>query len=200
MATIVNAYVIYNGTTGNFVGNDYITVSINCERLQSYSPRPVWLVREIAPGDGTTILYVPTFSPSSDQLLDPNTLPGLWCEVDGQDVMLDVQNQSVATFNAACNACCDEVPTIVASNYNGNVPAFEPLPINTFCIYSIDDGSAGAHDAFADRYVGLYIGYIRLRSNVSYTSHYQMTSYYTYSQLLKMMQEGDVLYQGACND
>ncbi len=195
---IVYAYVIYNGTQGTYVGDTFATVAINCERLQSYSPRPVWLVRELAPGDGTTILYVPTFYPSSDQLLDPNTLPGLWLEVDGLDVMIDVQNQNPTTFITACNSCCGSVPTIVASNYNGFAPAFVPLALNGLCIYRFDDGSAGAHDAMADDYVGLFVGQMRMSSNLSNTSHYSFRSYYTYTQFLKMLKSGDTLYSGLC--
>jgi hypothetical protein len=195
---IVYAYVIYNGTTSTFVGDDYVTVAINCGRLQAYSPRPAWLVRELAPGDGTIILYIPTFYPSSEQLLDPNTLPGLWVEVDGQDVMIDVQNQNPTTFITACNACCGSVPTIVASNYNGNVPDFSPLPLNSLCIYRFDDGSAGAHDAMAASYVGLYVGTMQLRSNFSNTSHYTFQSFYTYTQFLGKLIGTDTLYQGAC--
>jgi hypothetical protein len=195
---IVYAYVIYNGTTSTFVGDDYVTVAINCNRLQAYSPRPVWLVRELAPGDGTIILYIPTFYPSSDQLLDPNTLPGLWIEVDGQDVMIDVQNQNPTTFITACNACCGSVPTIVASNYNGNTPDFTPLTLNSFCIYRFDDGSAGAHDAFAAAYVGKYVGIAQLRSNFSNTSHYTIQSFYTLAQFSALLIGTDTIYTGAC--
>lgn len=195
---IVYAYVIYNGTENTFVGNDYVTVAINCARLQAFSPRPVWLVRELAPGDGTIILYVPTFYPNSDQLLDPNTLNGLWVTIDGQDVMLDVQNQSPTTFITACNACCGSVPTIVASNFNGSVPVFTPLTLNTFCIYRFDDGSAGAHDAFAAAYVGKYVGTAVMRSNFSNTSHYTIQSFYSLAQFTALLIGTDTIYQGIC--
>jgi hypothetical protein len=197
MATLVYAYVIYNGTQGTYVG-DGTTITINCERLQSYSPRPVWLVRELAPGDGTIVLYVPTFYPSSDQILDPNTLTGLWVEVDGQDVMIDVLNQDPTLFNTACNACCGSVPTIITPEYGLAVPAFAPLTLNTLCIFSTDDGSAKAHDNFAARYVGLYIGYARMRSNFSLVSHYQITTYYTLAQFQTMLLSGDTAFAGAC--
>jgi len=195
---IVYAYAIYNGTTSTFVGDDYVTIPINCSRLNAYSPRPVWLVRELAPGDGTIILYIPTFYPNSEQLLDPNTLSGLWIEVDGQDVMIDVQNQSTTTFITACNACCGSVPTIVASNWNGNTPDFAPLALNSLCIYRFDDGSAGAHNAFAADYVGKYIGVAQLRSNFSNTSHYSITTYYTYTQFQGIIIGSDVVYLGVC--
>lgn len=198
MATLVNAYVIYNATANTFVGNDYVTATINCERLQSYSPRPVWLKRILAPGDGTVILYEPTFYPTSDELLDVNTIAGLWVEVDGQDLILDVQNQSSATFNTACNACCGSVPTIVASNYDGFVPIFVTPTLNNLCIYRFDDGSAGAHDAFAADYVSLFVGKAVMRSNFSNVSHYTIQSFYTYTQWLGLVKTGDTVYSGVC--
>lgn len=195
-ATLVNAYVIYNGTTGIFVGNDGISVTINCERLRAYSPRPVWLKRFLAPGDGTIILYEPTFNPSSAELTDPNILPGMWIENEGQDLMLDVT--TVAAFQAACDACCGSVPTIIANNYAGNTPAFSPLTLNTLCIYRFDDGSAGAHNAFADDYVGLFIGSAQIRSNFSGISHYTIQSYYTNTQFQSYLIGSDVVYLGVC--
>jgi hypothetical protein len=197
-ARLVNAYVIYNGTNGTFAP-DYTVVSINCERLQSYSPRPVWLKRLLAPGDGTVILYEPTFAPTSDELLDTNIIAGLWVEVDGQDVMIDVQNQSIQTFLNACNECCGEGETYIASNRNGLQPDFTPLAINSLCIYRLDDGSAGAHDAFAADYVGQFVGKAQLRSNFSNTSHYTITSYWTYEQFQKLLKDGDTVYNGACS-
>lgn len=197
MPNLVNAYVIFDGTTSNYVGGDGVQISINCERLQSFSPRPVWLKRYLAPGDGTVLLYEPTFSPTSDELLDPNTLAGFWIEQDNQDVMIDVT--SISAFQQACDACCGSVPTIIANNYGGSAPAFAPLALNQVCIYSFDDGSAGAHDNFADRYVGMYVGIAVLRSNFSGISHYTLTSYYTYLQWQKLIQTGDTVYLGACS-
>ncbi len=179
MPNLVNAYVLYDGTSGIYVGNQTPApvISINCERLQAYSPRPVWLLRMLAPGDGTVILYEPTFNPSSEQALDPNTLAGLWIEQDGKDTMIDVT--TVAVFQAACDACCGGVPAIMTSNYNGNPTQFTGPTLNTLCIYSVDDGSAGAHDNFAARYVGQYVGKAVMRSNFSQLSHYTITTYWT---------------------
>lgn len=196
MSNLVNAYVIYDGTTNRFVGDDYVTISINCDRLNSFSPRPVWLKRFLAPGDGTTILYEPTFSPTSDELLDSNILQGFWIEQDGQDVMIDVTTQ--AAFQTACDACCGTVPTIIASLYNGNVPDFSLLTLNSFCIYRLDDGSAGAHDDFAWDYTGKYIGTAQLRSNFSNTSHYTIKSFYTLAQMKALLVGTDTIYAGVC--
>lgn len=196
---LVNAYVIYNGTDSRYVGDQGIQISINCERLRAYSPRPVWLKRILAPGDGTVILYEPTFNPTSDELLDPNIVPGMWIEQDGEDTMIDVAGQAVSAFQSACDACCGSVPTIIANTYGGNVTAFAPLALNALCIYRFDDGSAGAHDAFAADYVGLFVGMAQMRSSFSNTSHYTINSYYTYLQFLGMVIDGDTVYLGACS-
>jgi len=197
MPNLVNAYVIYNGTTNEFVGDNGVTISINCERLNAFSPRPVWLKRMLAPGDGTVILYEPTFQPTSDEFLDPNILQGFWIEQDGMDVMIDVT--TAAAFQTACDACCGTVPDIIANNYAGNTTDFTPLTLNTFCIYSFDDGSAGAHDNFAWRYTGNYIGRAVLRSNFSNVSHYTVTSYWSLLQWASILQNGDVIYAGTCS-
>ena len=200
MPNLVNAYVIYNGTQNQFVGDDYVTISINCERLQAFSPRPVWLKRFLAPGDGTVILYEPTFNPTSDELLDSNILQGFWIEQDGYDVMIDVTTQ--AAFQNACDACCGTVPTIIASNWNGNVPDFVASTLNTYCIYRIDDGSQSAHNNFAWAYSGKYINTAVMRSNFSNTSHYTIQSYFSLAQMKAILQSSggvtDTIYVGAC--
>lgn len=179
MPNLINARVLYNGKTNIYVGDDGITISINCERLQAFSPRKVWLKRMLAPGDGTIILYEPTFSPTSADLLDPNILVGYWIEQDDQDVMLDVTTQEA--FQQACDACCGSVPTIVASTYNGAPPQFAGPTLNTLCIYRADDGSAYAHGDFASDYAGQFVGKAVMRSNFSFLSHYTITTYWTAS-------------------
>ena len=193
---LVNAYVIYNGTTGIYVGGQGVVISINCDRLQAYSPRPVWLVRYLAPGDGTIINYNPTFNPTSAELLDPNTVQGFWIEQDGQDVMVDVT--SITAFQEACNACCGEAPTIIASTYGEAGPdAFAPLTLNTICITTADSGSAGDHDAFAAKYVGQYVGTAVLRASFSGVSKYTLTTYWTH--LTFPVQGDDSAAASACS-
>lgn len=193
MATLVNAYVIFNGTTNEFVGDSYVTISINCERLQAYSPRPVWLKRVLAPGDGTVILYEPTFGPSSDDLLDSNTLQGFWIEQDDQDTMIDVTTQ--AAFQASC---LTGSPALLPSLWNGNVPDFTAPTLSSYCIYRLDNGSAGAHDAFAWDYTGNYVGTAQLRSNFSNTSHYTIQSFWPIAKMRSLLVGSDVIYAGAC--
>lgn len=194
MAVLVNAYVIYNGTTSEFVGDSYVTITINCERLQAYSPRPVWLKRFLSPGDGTTILYEPTFSPTSDDLLDSNTLQGFWIEQDDQDTMIDVTTQ--AAFQ---DSCLDGSPALLPSRWNGNTPDFTQPTLNTFCIYRLDNGSQSAHDDFAWSYATTYIGTAQMRSNFSNTSHYTIQSYYTLAQMTAKLVGSDTIYTGACS-
>lgn len=191
MPNLVNAYVLYNGTTGQYVGGEGQTISINCERLQAFSPRPVWLKRFLAPGDGTVILYEPTFYPTSAELLDSNTLLGYWLEQDQQDVMIDAT--TLTAFQTACDACCGEVPAIITNRYGGSPTAFTPPTATTYCLTRTDSGSAGDHDAAAAAYVGQYIGTMRLTSNVSGTSLYQFESYTTPIAL-----GDDVITSGAC--
>lgn len=195
---LVNAYVIFNATTNTYVGDLGVVITINCERLQAYSPRPCWLVRQMGPGDGTVILYEPTFKPTSDQILDTNTLAGMMIEQDGQDVLIDVANQLASNFQQACDSCCGSVPTIIANTYGGNATAFVPLAISQFCIYRFDDGSAGAHDAFAADYATQYVGAAVMRSNLSGLSHYTLNSYWTLAQWLTKLLGSDTIYVGAC--
>lgn len=194
MAVLVNAYVIFNGTTSEFVGDSYVTITINCERLQAYSPRPVWLKRFLAPGDGTIILYEPTFSPSSDDLLDSNTLQGFWIEQDDQDTMIDVTTQ--AAFQ---DSCLDGSPALLPSRWNGNVPDFAQPTLSSYCIYRLDNGSQSAHDDFAWSYAANYVGVAQLRSNFSNTSHYTIQSFWPLSKMVSLMQGSDTVYAGACS-
>lgn len=177
MGNLVNAYAIYDGTTSTYVGDQGVTISIDCDRLQAYSPRPVWLKRMLAPGDGTTIIYEATFSPTSIELLDANTLSGFWIEQDGKDTMIDVTTQ--AAFQTACNACCGTVPTIIANVYGGAAPAFTPLTLNSFCMSRLDDGSTQAHGQVALDYLTNILPPVKLVSHITGTSHYTLTSFYT---------------------
>lgn len=197
MANLVNAYVLFDATTGIYVGDEGTQVSINCERLTAFSPRPTWLKRFLAPGDGTTILYEPTFNPTSDELLDSNILPGMFISIDGRDLILDVT--TIAAFQQACDACCGAVPTIIASVYNGAPTAFTTLTLNSFCIYRNDDGSAGSHNQFAQDYAGNFVGTAVVRSSFSNTTHYTVKSYWSLAQYTSRLYPGDVIYTGACS-
>lgn len=196
MSTIVNAYVIYDGTAHRYVGGENSTIAINCDRLNAFAPRRVWLLRELAPGDGTTIIYTPTFFPTSQQVLDSNTLQGYWIEQDGKDAMIDIATASSLTD--ACNACCGSVPTVATRFYTSGIPSFSPLTLNTFCLQRLDDGSAQAHGNIALDYLTNIVGGALLRSHITGTSHYQISSYYTLSQMQKVLVGGDVIASGSC--
>lgn len=193
MPNLVNAYVLYDGTTDTYVGDQGIQISINCERLQAYSPRPVWLKRQLAPGDGTTIVYIPTFAPTSAELLDTNTLPGFWIEQDGKDTMVDVT--TIAAFQSACDACCGTVPAIIASLYNGFAPGFTPVTLNSFCIFRLDDGGVNAINQFSLDYQNQILGgTVQHKSHITGVSHFQVQSFYTTLVALG----SDVISAGAC--
>jgi|SRR5882762_2126697 len=178
MPNLVNAYVIYDGTTSTYNGDTGTQISINCERLQAFSPRPVWLLRRLFPGDGTTIDYVVTFAPSSVELLDANTLSGFWIEQDNKDVMVDVT--TLAAFQSACDACCGAVPAIIANQYGGFAPAFTPLTLNTFCIQRLDSGGVNdINQASLDYQNQVLGGSLLVKSHITGVSHYQFQSYYT---------------------
>lgn len=195
MGNIVYAYAIYDGTSNIYVGGDGATVALNCDRVQAFSPRPVWLLRQLTPGDGTNINYVPTFAPSSIQLLDANTLAGFWIEQDGKDVMVDITNATA--FLTACDACCGAVPTILANIYGGNAPAFTPLTLNSFCINRLDGG--GVNDIsqasldYMDQILG---GTLVIKSHITGLSHYSVQSFY--STIVPTGTAGDVIVAGAC--
>lgn len=193
MPNLVNAYVIYDGTTDTYVGDQNVQISINCERLQAYSPRPVWLKRQLAPGDGTTIVYIPTFAPTSAELLDANTLPGFWIEQDGKDTMVDVT--TIAAFQGACDACCGTVPAIIANLYGGNAPGFTPVTLNSFCIFRLDDGGVNSINQLSLDYQNQVLGgTVQHKSHITGVSHYTVQSFYT-----TLVQMGsDVVTAGAC--
>ena len=189
----VNAYVIYDGTGHRYVGGENQTITINCDRLNAFSPRRVWLLRELAPGDGTTIIYTPTFYPTSPQVLDANTLQGWWIEQDGKDAMIDIA--SASGLVDACNACCDTVPTIVTRFYTTGVPSFNPLTLNSFCILRLDDGTTTAHGNIALDYLTNIVGGAILKSHITGLSHYTVQSFFT----TLTPYGSDIVTAGACS-
>lgn len=191
---LIQAVVIYDGTTHTFVGDQQVIATINCDRVQAYSPRPVWLKREQAPGDPTKIIYTPTFAPSSVEVLDSNILQGFWVEVDGKDLMVDAV--SANAFQTACDACCGAVPALVTQLYSSGVPAFTPLTLNSFCIARLDDGTVNAHNQIALDYLTRIIGNPKLVSNLTGTSHYSVQSYYTTITPIG----NDIIANGACSN
>ncbi len=191
---LVNAWVIYDGTTNTYVGDQGIQISINCTRLQAYSPRAVWLKRMQAPGDPTDIIYEPTFAPSSVELLDANILAGFWIEQDGKDTMIDVT--TIAAFQTACDACCGTVPTIIANNYGGIAPGFTTPTLNSFCIYRLDAGGVNDAAQFSTDYQDQILGgSVKIVSHITGVTHFSVQSYFT---TLTMVGSDTLFSSSAC--
>lgn len=176
MAKLVSAYVIYNGDSNRYV-DDGTLVTINCERINAYSPRPVWLKTWLAPGDGTIINYQPTFFISSADVIEygTNLIQGFWIEQDGKGVMVDVAN--INTLTSACNACCDDSPAVTLTRYyTGGITAFTYPTASVYCITRLDDGGASAHENAALAYVNQGVSGFILKTNISGVSKYRVTS------------------------
>lgn len=179
--SLASAYVIYNGTSGTYEGGIPL-IQINCERLRSYSPRAVWLKRRLMPGDGTTIDYRLSFN-DTDPEVDINSIRGFMIEVDGQDTMIDIA--SAAALVEACNCPDCDAPSanIITRLYTSGIQPFVSPTLNTICITRLDDGSGYAHDKAVMDYTGRYIGNMRMKSNTSNTSVYEMKTFYSLSQI-----------------
>lgn len=191
---LLTAYVIYDGTTSRYVGDQNPTIQLNCERLNAFSPQPVWLVRQLAPGDGTEMIYTPTFGPSSAELLDPNTLQGFWIIQDGKSAMIDIPNAN--TLTTSCDGCCGQNP-VLTRFYTGGIPSFNPLVQNTYCITRTDDGSTIAHGKIALDYMTQIISNPIRTSWVSGVSKYQIVSFYPSTTNFKIVGT-DTIAAGGC--
>lgn len=197
---IVSAVAIFDGTTATYVGDasPAVTVQINCERVNAFSPRPVWLTRYLAPGQGVYILYQPTFdvnqvsADGGTTFYDANTLQGFWIEVDGKDVMIDAVDADA--FTTACDTCCDDQPVTVTPFYASGITAFVTPATSIFCITRADNGSVAAHEAVVTDYLTQYIGNVRLVSSSGSSSTYQFESY---SASIKVIGT-DTVASGAC--
>jgi hypothetical protein len=144
-------------------------ISINVDRIQFFTPRPAYILRYLVPGQNQ-IQYLVTFEPTSQQLLDTNTLQGVYVEQDGQGCVVDCI--SVSNFiTAADNAGS------LTQRYPAGIPAFVSPSALAYCISRADDGSGFSHDQVVTDYLQQYFGNVRLRSNISGVSHYIVFSY-----------------------
>lgn len=167
---LFQATAIY--TRGQYVFNDpNSTIDINSVRVSAYSPRNAWILRTIVPGTNRVESNI-TFSPTSADLLDANTLQGIYVEQDGQGVVIDCT--SITDFNSVANG----TTTTITPRY-GTPPAFTAPTTNYWCVTRADDGSGAAHDDVVMDYVQQYIGNVRMKSNVSGVSVYQFQAYGT---------------------
>ena len=145
-------------------------IEFNAVNIDAFSPRNAWLLRYIIPGTNQ-VQYLITFAPSSADLADSNTIQGLWVEQDGKGVLIDCI--SLENFNAVANG------TGTIQRRYGAAPAFTTPTPNYWCITRTDDGSTAAHGKVSTDYVGQYIGNVRLKSNTSGQSVYEVRAYGT---------------------
>jgi hypothetical protein len=179
--SLATAYVIYNGTSGTYEGGNK-TITINCDRLRAYSPRPVWLKRRLMPGDGTVIQYLLSFD-DNDPEVDINSIRGFFIENDGQDTMIDIPSVQALVDACNCPNCDSPNGNVIARLYTSGIQPFVSPTLNTICITRLDDGSGYAHDKAVMDYTGRYIGTMRMKSNNSGTSIYEMKTFYSLSQI-----------------
>lgn len=168
---LFQATAIYKATHYVFNQPSTNVIDLNAPRIGGFSPRNVWLLRYIVPGQNQ-VQYLLTFEPNSDQLADTNTLQGLYVEQDGLGVMIDCI--SIADFNSVANG----TTTTITPRY-GTAPAFTTPTTNYWCVTRSDDGSGYAHDQVVVAYVGFYIGNVRMKSNTSGVSVYTFQAYGT---------------------
>ena len=166
---LFSATAIYKATHYVFDDVNSRVVTFNAPRIQGFSPRNVWLLRQIIPGQNQ-VQYLLTFEPSSADLADTNTLQGIYVEQDGQGVMIDCI--SIANFDAVANGTLGGI-----SPRYGAPPAFTtPTPLY-YCVTRSDDGTGYDHDVFVTDYVSQYIGNVRLTSNVTGVSTYRFQAF-----------------------
>lgn len=165
------AVAIYKN--GQFVFNDPSSqneIDLNSEQIDGFSPRNAWLLRYILPGTNQ-VQYLLTFQPSSADLVDTNTLQGLWVEQNGQGVMIDCI--SIDNFNTIANAGGS-----LTRRYASPVSFTTPTP-SCWRITRADAGTGAAHNDVVTDYIGQYIGNVRLVSNTSGVSIYEVSAYGT---------------------
>lgn len=183
--SLATVYALYNGNSGNYVGDQNIQLNVNCNLMRDYSPRQCWLKRRLMPGDGTQIQSLITFD-GTDPEIDSNTLQGYWIEVDGQDTMIDIVDWQHLITACNCPDCVSGTGNPVARFYVYGAPTFSAPVGNFYCVTRADDGSGYAHDVVVTDYAMQYIGNVRVKSNVSGVSVYTFQSYYSLAQLTAM--------------
>jgi hypothetical protein len=157
---------------GQYVFNDPNNeIDLNSLEIDSFAPRNCWLLRYIIPATNQ-VQYMLTFKPSSADLADSNTIQGLWVEQEGKGVMIDCI--SIDNFNTILNAGSGNL-----QRRYGAAPAFTTPTPSCYRITRADNGTGAAHDQVVTDYVGQYIGNIRMVSNNSGISVYEISAYGT---------------------
>lgn len=161
-------------------------IAINVDQVLAFTPRQAWILRYLVPGQNQ-VQILPTFEPTSAQLLDVNTLKAVYVEQSvGQGVFVDCV--SVANFITAANNAGN-----LTQNYPAGPPAFVSPVAIAWCISRADDGSNFAGAQVVTDYLNQYAGNVRLRSNISGVSHYIV---FSYTQIIAI--GADVVTAGAC--
>lgn len=171
-ASIFPVTAIYKN--GQYVFNDPNNViDINATLLAPFSPRNAWLLRQLVPGTNQ-VQYLLTFSPSSADIADTNTIQGIYLEEVGSSQGVLIDCISIDNFNLAANG----TTTSVQRRY-GAAPAFTTPTPACWRITRADNGTAAAHGTVSTDYVGKIYGNVRLVSNTSGVSVYEVTAFGT---------------------
>lgn len=167
---LISAVALYKAT--HYTGGDVntSTIGINVSKTQGFSPRFAYLKRYLVPGQNQ-IQVLLTFDVSSVDLLDPNTLTGVYTEVSGEGVLVDCI--SVADFIATA----DGTQANLTRKYAAGIPAFTSPTPTTYFIHRLDDASVSAHSQVATDYQNQYAGNVTHVSHVTGTSIYSISSY-----------------------
>lgn len=157
MPNLISGYVLYNGATGVYYGDNAQLTAFNVDRFAVFAPRAGWLKRKVAmgAGGGSIFDYIPTFD-ANDPEIDANTLAGVFIQQDEGLVMVDAEGDTAAekvqTVLDVADACCDGDNTI-PREYTSGVPAFSNPTASNYTITREDDGTPGAIDQFSMDYM-----------------------------------------------
>lgn len=169
---LFSATAIYKDGRYTFNEADNV-IDINSSALGAFTPRNVWVLRNIIPGQNQ-VQYNITFAPTSDQLADSNTIQGLYVEQGPEGVEgVVIDCISIANFNTVANSGGS-----ITARY-GTPPAFTNPSALWYCVTRSDAGTGYAHDRVVTDYVDQYIGNVRLKTNTSGVSVYTFQAYGT---------------------
>lgn len=188
MPNLVTAKVLYNITSGNPLMYSDVSITLNCLELSAFSPRQAWIKTEVAPGDGTALVYVVTSEEPADLT---NVIQGWMVVQNSESVIIDAVD--LDAILGACNACCDGEYEI-APYYTSGVPAFTVPSFSQFCIERTDDGSSSAFETFNLDYLTFILGGGTVFARSGGVTSYDVLSATTPPAIL-----GDTVTAGACS-
>ncbi len=187
MPNQVIANVLYNVTSATPLMGLDVTATINCAELASFSPRKVWITTQIAPGDGTALIYVIT----SDEPTDlTNAIQGYMVVQGSQTIVIDAIDGGLED---ACDACCDG-DNSVTPYYTSGVPAFTVPTTTAYCIERTDAGDASAFENFNLAYLTQILNGGTVSSRTTGVTSYDVVSY-----TVPIAIGSDTVSEGACS-